>query len=102
MTAGTAAAALPRGSPVSASKSPIGSYGRVTASGGIRPGRLGEVMVSIRGGVEAFLARDADGGSIDPYEEIAVVDYQPPRTVIVTRVYEKREGDASERMESTE
>ena len=52
----------------------------------IRPGRMGEVMVSIRGGVEAFLARDADGGAIDPYEEIVVVDYEPPRTVLVTRL----------------
>ncbi len=71
---------------MSASASPIGSYGRVTSAGAIRPGRLGEVMVAIRGGVEAFLAKDADGGAIDPYEEIVVVDYEPPRTVVVTRV----------------
>jgi hypothetical protein len=32
----------------------------------IRPGRTGEVMVAIRGGVEAFYARDVDGGSIEP------------------------------------
>ena len=74
-----------------ANDSPVGCYGRVTASGAIRPGRVGEVMVSIRGGVEAFLARDADGGSIDAYEEIAVVDYHPPREVVVTRLYEKEE-----------
>ena len=74
-----------------AGDSPIGCYGRVTASGAIRPGRVGEVMVSIRGGVEAFLARDADGGSIDAYEEIAVVDYNPPREVVVTRLYEKED-----------
>jgi hypothetical protein len=49
-----------------ASTSPIGSHGRVTASGAIRPGRVGEVMVAIRGGVEAFLSRDADGGAIGP------------------------------------
>jgi hypothetical protein len=71
---------------MSASTSPIGCAGRVTSAGAIRPGRLGEVMVAIRGGVEAFLARDADGGSIDPYEEIVVVDYEPPRTVLVTRL----------------
>jgi hypothetical protein len=41
-------------------------------------------MVSIRGGVEAFLARDADNGTIDPYTEIVVVDYVPPRLVVVT------------------
>ena len=71
---------------MSASTSPVGCSGRVTSSGAIRPGRLGEVMVSIRGGVEAFLAKDADGGAIDPYEEIVVVDYEPPRTVLVTRL----------------
>ena len=49
-------------------------------------------MVSIRGGVEAFLARDADDGSIDPYEEIVVVDYRPPREVVVTRLYEREEA----------
>jgi hypothetical protein len=48
-------------------------------------------MVAIRGGVEAFLARDADGGSIDPYEEVTVVDYEPPRTVLVTRLYPRPE-----------
>jgi hypothetical protein len=48
-------------------------------------------MVSIRGGVESFLARDADGGSIDAYEEIAVVEYHPPREVVVTRLYEKED-----------
>ena len=41
-------------------------------------------MVSIRGGVEAFLARDVDNGTIAPYTEIVVVDYVPPRLVLVT------------------
>jgi hypothetical protein len=72
-----------------AGASPIGCIGRVTSSGAIRPGRTGEVMVSIRGGVEAFLARDADNGAIEPYEEIVVVDYEPPRTVLVTRLNEE-------------
>ena len=71
---------------MSASTSPIGCAGRVTSAGAIRPGRLGEVMVAIRGGVEAFLAKDADGGTIEPYEEVVVVDYEPPRTVVVTRL----------------
>jgi hypothetical protein len=66
----------------------------VTASGGIRPGRLGEVMVAIRGGVEAFLAHDADGGSIHAYEEVVVVEYRPPRTVAVTRLREADSGSA--------
>lgn len=75
-----------------ASSSPIGSHGRVTATGAIRPGKVGEVMVAIRGGVEAFLARDADGGGIEAYEEVAVVDYEPPRTVVVTRLYDTGES----------
>ncbi len=68
---------------------PIGCHGRVTASGAIAPGRTGEVMVSMNGGVQAFMARDADGGSIDPYTEIVVVDRVAPRTVLVTRLYEE-------------
>jgi len=62
----------------------MGCHGRVTSTGGITPGRTGEVMVAIRGGVEAFLARDADNGTIAPYEEIVVVNYVPPRLVVVT------------------
>ena len=73
---------------MSASTSPVGCLGRVTSAGAVRPGRLGEVMVAIRGGVEAFLAKDVDDGAIDPYEEVVVVEYEPPRTVLVTRLYE--------------
>ena len=65
---------------MSVRSSPVGCRGRVTSTGGIRPGRTGEVMVAIRGGVEAFLARDVDGGTIEPYTEVVVVDYEPPRT----------------------
>ena len=79
---------------MSANASPIGCVGRVTSAGAIRPGRLGEVMVAIRGGVEAFLAKDADGGAIDPYEEIVVIEYEPPRTVLVTRLNESIRSDA--------
>jgi hypothetical protein len=46
-------------------------------------------MVAIRGGVEAFLAKDVDGGTIDPYTEVVVVDYEPPRTVSVTPLPEE-------------
>jgi hypothetical protein len=46
-------------------------------------------MVAIEGGVQAFMARDVDGGSIDAYEEIVVVDRIGPRTVLVTRLYEQ-------------
>jgi hypothetical protein len=72
---------------MSAGTSPTGCRGRVTSTGAIRTGRTGEVMVSIRGGVESFLARDVDGGSIEPYTEIVVVDYEPPRLVVVSRMY---------------
>jgi hypothetical protein len=72
---------------MSAGASPIGCRGRITSTGGIQAGRTGEVMVSIRGGVEAFLARDVDGGSIAPYTEVVVVDYEPPRLVLVSRIY---------------
>ena len=61
----------------------------MTSTGGIRPGRTGEVMVAIRGGVEAFLARDVNGGAIRPYTEVVVVDYVPPRTVLVTPLQEE-------------
>ena len=46
-------------------------------------------MLSIRGGVEAFLARDVDGGTIDPYTEVVVIDYEPPRVVLVTPLPEE-------------
>ena len=68
---------------------PVGSKGRVTSTGGILPGRTGEVMVAIRGGVEAFLARDADGGEIAPYTAVVVIEYQPPRLVLVTPLNEE-------------
>jgi hypothetical protein len=72
---------------MSANSSPIGCRGRITSTGAIQSGRTGEVMVSIRGGVEAFLARDVDGGSIAPYTEVVVVEYEPPRLVLVSRIY---------------
>jgi len=68
--------------------SPVGLTGRVSRHGAIRPGRTGEVLIGIRGGVEAFLADDADGGAIDADEQIVVVEYLPPRRVLVTRLYE--------------
>ncbi|MGP4026197.1 hypothetical protein [Actinomadura sp. 3N407] len=53
-------------------------------TGKIGPGLVGEVMIPIRGGVEAFYAHP-----VDPRDEIGVgvivvvVEYQPPRTVYV-------------------
>lgn len=75
---------------------PIGCPGRVTSAGAIRPDRTGEVMVAIDGGVQAFLARDVDGGAIDAYEEIVVVDRVAPRTVLVTRMYEQPSATPAE------
>jgi hypothetical protein len=68
------------------SASPVGCVGRVSKQGAIRPGRLGEVLVAIRGGVESFLAQDVDGGSIEADEEIVVIERIAPRTVLVTRL----------------
>jgi len=63
----------------------IGKLGRVT--GTISPGKLGEVMVSVRGGSEAFNAYSADGDeTIARGTRIVVVEYFPPRTVVVTKM----------------
>ena len=63
----------------------VGKIGRVT--GTIAPGKLGEVMVPIRGGSEAFhaYASDADE-TISPGSRIVVVEYYAPRTVVVARM----------------
>ena len=71
------------------SESPIGLTGRVARHGAIRPGRIGEVLIPIRGGMESFLARDADGGEIEAGEEIVVVERVAAREVLVTRLYEQ-------------
>ena len=61
----------------------IGKVGRVT--GTIAPGRVGEVMVPVRGGTEAFHAYAADTeDTISTGTRIVVVEYFPPRTVVVT------------------
>ncbi len=60
----------------------VGKIGRVT--GTIGPGKLGEVMVPIRGGSEAFhaYASDADE-TLATGTRIVIVEYYPPRTVVV-------------------
>jgi hypothetical protein len=61
----------------------LGKMGRVT--GRIAPDQLGEVMIPIRGGTEAFNAYAADRAQVITIgTEIVVVDYHPPRTVVVT------------------
>ena len=63
----------------------IGKMGRVT--GTVAPGKLGEVMVEVRGGSEAFHAYAADDDETIPIgSRIVVVEYFPPRTVVVTRM----------------
>ena len=61
----------------------VGKVGRVTST--IAPGRLGEVMVAVRGGSEAFNAYAADTDTtIKTGSRVVVIEYFPPRTVVVT------------------
>lgn len=63
----------------------VGKIGRVT--GTIGPGQIGEVMIPVRGGSEAFhaYASDADE-NMATGSRIVVVEYYPPRTVVVARM----------------
>jgi hypothetical protein len=66
-----------------ADHSVVGKLAEVT--GKIGPGLVGEVMVPVRGGVEAFYAVGADEGEEIPTgTEVVVVEYLPPREVVVT------------------
>ena len=60
----------------------VGKVGRVT--GTVAPGRLGEVMIPVRGGTESFHAYASDDETIRTGSRIVVVEYFPPRTVVVT------------------
>jgi hypothetical protein len=63
----------------------VGKIGRVT--GTIGPGRLGEVMVAVRGGSEAFHAYASESDdTLTTGTRVVVVEYFPPRTVVVTRM----------------
>lgn len=65
---------------------PTGKWGRVTTHGDIAPDQTGEVCVNLGGGTEYFYARAADENAvIRAGEEVVVVSYEPPRTVIVAR-----------------
>jgi hypothetical protein len=69
--------------PALADHTMVGKVGRVT--GTIAPGHLGEVMVPVRGGSEAFNAYSADADdTIATGRRVVVVEYYPPRTVVVT------------------
>ncbi|MCB5163449.1 hypothetical protein LG634_01095 [Streptomyces bambusae] len=64
----------------------VGRTGRV--SGSIGPGLVGEVLVPVRGGSEAFLAYAAVAGErFGPGALVTVVEYMPPRTVYVAAAY---------------
>lgn len=61
----------------------IGRQGRVT--GRIGPGLVGEVVLAVRGGSEAFYGYAAEpGGTLEVGELVLVVEYDPPRTIYVT------------------
>ncbi|MDT3440773.1 MULTISPECIES: hypothetical protein [unclassified Pseudofrankia] len=63
----------------------IGKSGRVT--GKIAPGIVGEVMLPVRGGSEAFHAYAENGeATITVGSRVLVVEYFPPRTVVVVRL----------------
>ncbi|KOG48236.1 hypothetical protein [Streptomyces varsoviensis] len=64
----------------------VGEQGRVT--GTVGPGLVGEVMVRVRGGAEAFLAYAVEPGErLERGTVVLVVEYQPPRTVYVMAAY---------------
>lgn len=62
----------------------VGKTGRVT--GRVSPGRIGEVMIPVRGGTEAYHALGTDDEEIAPGTRVLVVEILPPRTVVVTPV----------------
>ncbi|MGI8802064.1 MAG: hypothetical protein ACR2KV_07800 [Solirubrobacteraceae bacterium] len=70
----------------------IGKLCRVT--GEVCPGHIGEVMMPIRGGIEAFYAEPYDGReTIAVGDECVVVEYQPQlrsRTVLVTAMPQRQ------------
>jgi membrane protein implicated in regulation of membrane protease activity len=61
----------------------IGKVGRVT--GTIEPGKLGEVMIAIRGGSESYYAYAADQQErIESGTRVVVLEHEAARTVIVS------------------
>jgi hypothetical protein len=62
----------------------IGKVGRVT--GRVGPGLVGEIMVAVRGGSEAFYAHpQRSDEEIEPGAQVLIVDFQAPRTAYVER-----------------
>jgi len=63
----------------------VGKIGRVT--GKVEPGHVGEVMVPVRGGTEHFHAYADDGQRVmETGTRVVVVEYFPPRTVVVAPI----------------
>lgn len=63
----------------------VGKTGRVT--GEIAPGNIGEVMLPVRGGAEAFHAYAIDRTEvIATGSNVLVIEYHPPRTVVVSPI----------------
>jgi membrane protein implicated in regulation of membrane protease activity len=61
----------------------IGKVGRVT--GTIEPGKLGEVMIAIRGGSESYYAYGSDPEErIESGTRVVVLEHEAARTVIVS------------------
>jgi membrane protein implicated in regulation of membrane protease activity len=60
----------------------IGKEGVVT--GRVAPDTVGEVLVRVRGSSECFLAHPAEGETIPTQTRVVVLDYWPPRTVVVS------------------
>jgi hypothetical protein len=62
----------------------IGKVGRLI--GAIEPGDMGEVMLPVRGGTEAYYCYASDGQEAIPEgARVIVLEHEPPRTVIVSR-----------------
>lgn len=60
----------------------VGKTGRVT--GRVGPGRVGEVILPVRGGSEAFNAYPYLDEEIGVGELVVVMEYHDPRTVYVS------------------
>jgi hypothetical protein len=69
---------------VAADHQVIGKVGRLISS--IGSGGMGEVMLPVRGGTEAFYAYAAEATEEIPKgTRVIVLEHDPPRTVIVSR-----------------
>ena len=69
---------------MSADTSVVGKVGRVT--GRVARGTVGEVMVAVRGGSEAFYAYAyADGETFEVGDRVVVIESHPPRSVLISR-----------------